>query len=224
MTTARSMSPAPALTRATLQQAVTVLCERDGDLCRVVDAHGAPPLWSRPASFATLVHLILEQQVSLASALAVFNRLKAAMPMTAAHVAGLEAEELRACGLTRQKAAYCIELARSLVSGELSLPAVRRSDDLTARKALVRVKGIGAWTADCYLLFCLRRPDIWPDGDLALAESARWLKRLNARPDVEHLRQIVASWSPWRSVGARILWHSYLAGNRGAAPRVSEKQ
>ena len=220
MSSRQSTFRATVLTRETLHDAVDAVCAKDSDLARVVAKHGAPPLWPRVAGFATLVHLILEQQVSLASALAVFNRLKVVLPMTAKHFASLETSDLRDRGLTRQKAAYCIGLAEAIVSGELNLKAVRQADDASARKILIRVKGIGVWTADCYLLFCLRRADIWPDGDLALAESARWLKRLNVRPDVDHLRRIVAPWSPWRAVGARILWHSYLAGNRGDAPQL----
>ena len=224
MTVEAPVSRPCVLTRKTLQQAAGVLCKRDPDLAWIVRKHGTPPLWRRSGSFATLVHFILEQQVSLASALAVFNRLKAQMPMTAAHFAGLDEAELRERGLTRQKSAYCIELAKAIASGTLNLSAIRKAGDVTARKELVRIKGIGVWTADCYLLFCLRRPDIWPDGDLALAESARWLKRLNTRPGVDRLREIVAPWSPYRAVGARILWHSYLAGNRGDATQMDGRE
>ena len=212
-----SRTAPPRLTRADLQTGVRALCRRDAGLRQVIRHHGTPPLWSRPTGFSTLVHLILEQQVSIVSALAVFKRLKGKMQMTPAHFAELELADLRACGLTRQKSTYCIELARSIVLGGLKLRDVHRASDEEARDALVRVKGIGRWTADCYLLFCLKRPDVWPEGDIALAESARWLKGLSQRPDVDELRSMVAPWTPWRAVAARILWHSYLAGNRGKA-------
>ena len=209
--------PLPRLSRSALLAAVDELCARDCDLAGVVERCGPPPLWARSPGFATLVQLILEQQVSVASARAAFKRLCSELPVSAEHFAALEVADLRAHGLTRQKSGYCIALANAVVTGELKLRGLSRCDDDAARDKLTRIKGIGRWTADCYLLFCLRRPDVWPDGDIALAESARRLKRLAQRPDTVRLRRIAAAWSPWRAVGARILWHAYLAGDRAEA-------
>ena len=120
-------------------------------------------------------------------------------------------QDLRNCGLTRQKAAYCRELARWVVCGRLKLRSLETAEDEEVRAMLMQVKGIGQWSASIYLLSALRRADIWPDGDVALAESTRQIKHLNHRPGPFRLRQIADQWSPWRSVAARILWHAYLS-------------
>ncbi|UCD25054.1 MAG: DNA-3-methyladenine glycosylase 2 family protein [Gemmatimonadota bacterium] len=203
------------LTPERLQVGVEALCERDADLARSVDRFGAPPLWGRRPGFATLVRIVLEQQVSLSSAKATYGRLRAALGSVTAHrVARLEIAELRDLGITRQKADYCSNLARLITTGRLDLRQVARASDTEARQLLCAVRGIGPWTADIYLLMALRRPDVWPDGDLALAAAARRVKRLRKRPSVERLRRIAGSWKPWRGVAARILWHSYLSERR----------
>ncbi len=184
----------------------------DGHLDGAVRQYGPPPMWGRKPGFAALVKIILEQQVSLASGQAVYLKLRSVVGKVSAHnVARTSVARLRKCGLTRQKASYCSELAHWVVSGNLNLQALVSASDVEVRDALVQVKGIGQWTASVYLLMALRRPDIWPDGDVALAESARQVKRLNHRPDFDHLRKIADGWAPWRSVAARILWHAYLS-------------
>ncbi len=206
------------LNRDTLKHGVSVLCATDRDFASVVRRIGAPPLWARKPGFATLVRIILEQQVSLASAKATYQRLQQALGrVTASRVANTSLAELRRYGITRQKSEYCLDLAQFIVAGKLDLPALARADDTTARLALRAVRGIGCWTADIYLLMALRRPDVWPNGDLALAESARHVKRLSARPTDEQLFRIATRWKPWRSVAARILWHHYLSERRGRA-------
>lgn len=189
-----------------------ILSARDPDLARIVRRHGPPPLWGRPPGFPTLVRIILEQQVSLASARAMYLRLSADLggisPDTIA-AAGMSG--LRRLGVTRQKAAYCHGLAQRMRDGSLDLRAVSRADDPTARELLVAVPGVGPWSASIYLLMALRRPDVWPVGDLALAESLRRLRGLRERPSQERLTRIAAGWAPWRAVAARILWHHYLA-------------
>jgi len=205
------------LTRDRLLQGVAELCDRDEDLAHVVDRFGAPPLWARKPGFATLVRIVLEQQVSLSSAQATYERLRAELgSVTAQLVAQLEVADLRALGITRQKADYCSNLARLIVKGELDLRQIARADDNTARQRLCAIRGVGPWTADIYLLIALRRPDVWPDGDLALTEAARRIKRLRKRPTAERLRRITNRWKPWRAVAARMLWHLYLSErNRG---------
>lgn len=207
--------PSHCLTRDTLRSAVSELCARDDDLGRVVTATGPPPLWARPPGFATLVRIVLEQQVSLASARATFRRLQsAAGRVTATRVARLSPATLRRHGITRQKAEYVLDLARAIVAGELNLRAITHADDGTVRHALLAIRGIGPWTADIYLLMALRRPDVWPDGDLALRSATQGVKRLRVPPTEDRLRRMAARWRPWRSVAARILWHHYLSVRR----------
>jgi DNA-3-methyladenine glycosylase II len=121
---------------------------------------------------------------------------------------------LRDLGFTKQKADYCEGLADIILSGELKLEELKGMDDESAHNMLIAVKGIGPWTANIYLLMALRRPDIWPDGDLALAESARRIRKMKERPSYERLNTMAQKWRPWRSVAARILWHAYLSENK----------
>jgi len=200
------------LTNARLLQAVAELCDRDADLGGVIERFGAPPLWARKPGFATLVRIVLEQQVSLSSAKATYGRLRTELgSVTAQTVAAIELADLRALGITRQKADYCSNLARLVVTGELDLREIARGDDPAVRRRLCAIRGVGPWTADIYLLMALRRPDVWPEGDLALVEAARRVKRMRKRPTAARLRRITNQWKPWRAVAARILWHFYLS-------------
>lgn len=178
----------------------------------MVQRFGPPPLWARRPGFSTLIRIILEQQVSLASARAAYSRLQAAAGrVTPWRVAALSEKRLRNAGLTRQKAAYCRGVATHIIDGKLDLGRLDRLADEAVRDELLRVPGIGRWTADIYLLMALRRPDVWPEGDLALAKAARRVKRLQASPDADELRRLARRWAPWRAVAARILWHAYLS-------------
>ena len=207
----------PPLDEKTMLAATQELCAADPDLRAVVEEFGPPPLWARQPGFATLLRTILEQQVSLASAAATFSRLEAAInTVTADRVVGLSEEKLRALGFTRQKAGYCQALAALIENGHLNLRQLSRADDATVRDELLKVRGIGPWTADVYLLMALRRPDIWPDGDLALVAAIRRVKRLRSQPTANRIRTMASHWQPWRSVAARILWHFYLS-QRAAA-------
>jgi len=203
------------LDEATLGVGVDVLAERDADLAGIVGRHGPPPLWARQPGFATLVHIILEQQVSLRSAEAALARLVAAAgEVTPEAIETAGPERLLGAGLTRQKTRYLVGLAQEVSAGRLDLDAVETADDDDARRQLVAVVGIGPWTADIYLLMALGRPDIWPTGDLALAASMRTAKRLGAIPRADEQTAIAAAWHPLRAVAARILWHAYLQGER----------
>lgn len=200
------------VTARNLGTAVDYLSRRDPDLGAIVAEHGPPPLWSREPGFPTLVQIILEQQVSLASARAVFDRLQAtASPLTADRLLRLSSAQLAACGLTRQKAGYCRELATAIQQGALDLPELARADNGQARDRLTAVRGIGSWTADIYLLMALGRRDVWPRGDLALGKALRRIKRLPNVPDADEQHRLAEPWRPWRSVAARLLWHDYLA-------------
>ena len=214
-----SRMPPKRLDGASLARGVGALSKVDPDLARVVRAHGAPPMWEREPGFPALVLTILEQKISLDSARAVFDRLLALAPaLTPRALLALDDSALRLAGFSRQKALYCKLAARSIVEGHLDLDALERLDDDAARAALVALKGVGPWTADIYLLRCLRRPDVWPSGDLALALAAREIKRLAARPTPAELDALAEPWRPWRSVAARILWNHYLHRSGRDAP------
>jgi len=201
------------LTNATLPDAITDLTARDPRLARIVADYGPPPLWAREPGFPTLVHIILEQQVSLASAKAAFDRLLVvASPLTPERFLELDDVTLKTAGFSRQKTRYGRELARAILSGELDLNALDALDDHAVHTELTKVVGIGRWTADIYLLMALCRPDAWPVGDLALAIAARHAFGLAATPGTAELEAIGEAWRPWRAVAARALWHFYLSG------------
>ena len=200
---------------AALRAAARELAARDPDLGGIHARLGPPPLWDRPPGFATLVAIVLEQQVSLRSGAAALARLEAAAgSLEPAAVVALDEEGARAAGLTRQKARYVVELARATLDGRFDPDGLRDAGDDEARTRLTALLGVGRWTADIYLLMALCRPDIWPDGDLALASAMRRAKGLATVPDAAQQRAIAEAWRPWRAVGARLLWHAYLAGER----------
>ena len=174
-------------------------------------AYGDPPLWRRAAGFTTLVHIILEQQVSLKSAKAMLVRLEHEIqPFTPERFLELGDVQLRGLGVTRQKSAYLLDLSAAIVNGQLSFTRLPRMSDEQARLVLTRIKGIGLWSADVYLLMAMRRADIWPAGDLALAVAMKELKGLPHRPGPDELERMAEQWRPHRAVAARMLWQYYL--------------
>lgn len=210
---------APPLTKNRLKEGTAYLARRDRDLARLLEVHGVPPLWARKPCFSTLIHIILEQQVSLASAKAVYGRLMDNLvPFTPEHFIEAGASHLRSLGVTRQKATYCIHVARAILENRLNLTALSRMDDPAALDTLTRIKGIGPWTAGIYLLMALRRPDVWPPGDIALINTLREIKSLQANPSPRTLSKITQAWRPFRSVAARMLWHHYLSEKAQAGP------
>jgi DNA-3-methyladenine glycosylase II len=207
---------ARSLTRALLGEGARHLAARDKDLARVHARLGDPPIWGRRPGFPALVKIILEQQVSLRSAAAMYRRIDQHVGgMSAERVARIGITGLRQLGVTRQKAAYCHGLACRVVDGTLDLAAVARASDEDGRRMLLDVPGLGPWSVDIYFLMALRRPDVWPRGDLALASALRDVKGLRAIPSHEEQLKLSHAWAPWRSVAARILWAHYLA-KRGA--------
>jgi len=187
------------------------LAARDRLLANILATYGEPPLWQRSTGFRTLVHIILEQQVSLSSAKSMLLRLETAIqPFTPERFLELRDTRLRELGVTRQKAAYLVHLSESMVSGELSLKKLSTLSDDQALVQLTRIKGIGLWSANIYLLMAMRRADIWPAGDLALAVAIKELKGLAKRPSPDELEQIAEQWRPHRAVAARMLWQYYL--------------
>lgn len=209
-----------ALTDLGLLQAAEELARRDQTLAAILRQNGPPPLWARKPGFATLVHIILEQQVSLASAASIFARVKQnTVPFRPARMLELGESHLKSLGLTRQKTAYCLHLSESLAEKRLRLAQLSRMDDDTARAALMRVKGIGRWSADIYLLMAMLRPDVWPANDLALAIAVQKLKRLSVAPSQLELETMAEEWRPFRSVAARMFWQYYLALQKAARER-----
>ena len=199
------------LTQKTLALAARELAARDKTLAGILARHGDPPLWQRATGFNTLVHIILEQQVSLKSARSMLNRLEAAIqPFTPLRFIELGDTYLRSLGVTRQKSAYLLHLSESIVNGDLSFTKLSRMSDDEVRFALTRIKGIGSWSADVYLLMAMRRADIWPAGDLALAVAMQELMGLEKRPGPVELEQLAEKWRPHRAVAARMLWQHYL--------------
>jgi DNA-3-methyladenine glycosylase II len=204
-----------ALTSASLAEGARWLASRDPDLAALLARNGTPPMWGRRPGFPTLVHIVLEQQVSIAAARSLYLSVRARLGgMTPELVAGRGILGLHRLGLTRQKASYCHGLARAMLDGSLSLAGIARAVDGAGRDALLALRGIGPWSADIYLLMALRRPDVWPVGDLALAVALREVKRLRRVPDAQRQLAISAAWAPWRSVAARLLWHYYLTTRR----------
>ena len=200
------------LDETTLAHGVQELAARDPDLAAIHARLGVPPLWEREPGFPTLVHIILEQQVSLASARAAFDKLRAEVnPMTPVGVLALDDETLRRIGFSRQKTNYVRYLANAIVTGSLDVDALATMPDAQVRSELVALKGIGPWSAEVYLLMALRRADAWPAGDLGLQVAAQTIKGLPTRPDPAALNAIAESWRPWRAVAARLLWHHYLS-------------
>ena len=193
-----------------LKRGLIALGEADADLARAIAAAGRLPQRSRDPGFATLLNIIMAQQLSVASAGAIWGRLEAvADPMTPAALLEIHPRRLRTIGLSRQKALYARELAKALENRHLDLDALAVMQDEEAIAALTAVKGIGRWTAEIYLLFSLGRPDVMPADDLALQIAAQRIKGLDTRPTGRELRAMAEAWRPWRSVAARLLWHYY---------------
>ena len=193
-------------------QGVRLLADRDAHLAEVVQKYGPPPLWVRDPGFPTLVYIILEQQVSLASARAAYQRLQQAVkPLTPGRFLKLTGAQLKRIGFSRQKVRYTRLLAEEIMKRRLDLNELHALPDKVAHEKLTALEGIGNWTADIYLLSALRRPDIWPVGDLALATAVQEVKRLRQRPSPERLEKMSAPWRPWRAVAARLFWHHYLS-------------
>lgn len=198
-----------------LSTGISVLSKKDSDLAQVVTKLDQPPLWSREPGFSTLIHIILEQQVSLASAQSAFDKLKDAAgdEMTPQTFLSFSDSDLKEFGFSRQKAKYGRGLSIAMANETLSLDKLHRLDDANARDTLMSVKGIGPWTANIYLLMALLRPDVWPSGDLAVKKAIGDIKNLSETPSTEEADEIALQWRPWRAVATRILWHHYLNGS-----------
>jgi len=187
------------------------LSKKDKDLRLIIDTHGHPPMWTRPATFQTLILFILEQQVSLASAYAAFKKLKQKTGfVTPSKILRLTDEELRACYFSRQKIVYARELAAAIQNKQLNLRKLTGKHEDDIRIELKKIKGIGDWTVDVYLMHALQRTDLFPLGDIALVNSLKEVKQLPHHITREEMLAIAESWRPYRTIASMILWHAYI--------------
>jgi DNA-3-methyladenine glycosylase II len=187
------------------------LARKDKDLAIVIEQYGYPPMWTRPNSFETLVHFILEQQVSLASALAALEKLRERTRLiTPERVLQLNDGELRECYFSRQKIIYVRSLANAIIDNQIDLKEIATLSDARVREKLIALKGIGNWTIDVYLMFVLQHTDIFPVGDLAVRNAVIAVKSLVKDVSKEKILDIAKIWKPYRTVAAMILWHYYL--------------
>lgn len=192
------------------------LANLDPDVKKALKVYGPPPDRSLPPTFQTLARSIVGQQISGAAASSVWNRMKNAKITTEDIISTLEADEMMPLGLSRRKAEYIIGIAKEIVSGDLDLESLPNMSGEEVQKRLVKIRGIGAWTADNYRLFALGDLDAWPVADIALQEGMKILKSLKGRPDVKTMETMGEPWKPFRGVGALILWHLYGSHKRKA--------
>jgi DNA-3-methyladenine glycosylase II len=191
-------------------------------LAAILRRAGPPRFRRRRSGFATLLHIILEQQVSIDAAAAMHHRLsELCRPLLPGPFLGLDDATLRRCGFSRQKMGYARDLAVKVADGSFDFARLAAADDEAARTALLSLKGIGRWSAEIYMIFALGRPDVWPAADLGLQVAARECLGLASRPTEPELRRLGEAWRPWRSVAACIFWQSYLHARNRSAPNLS---
>ena len=201
----------PSFTKQNFYPICDKLARKDKHLLSIIKQYGYPPIWTRAASFQTLIHIILEQQVSLASARAALNKLKEKLgPIAAKKLLALSDEDLKACYFSRQKMVYAKCLANAIVSKQINLKSFSTLENAEIRQQLKMIKGIGDWTVDVYLLFALQRTDIFPLGDLAMISALKELKQLNKETKKEEFLKLSEAWKPYRSIATMLLWHYYI--------------
>jgi DNA-3-methyladenine glycosylase II len=187
------------------------LAKKDKHLHSIIKQFGYPPIWTRKANFQTLIHIILEQQVSLASARAALNKLKQRIgTITPKKLLALSDEELKACYFSRQKTVYARCLGNAIVSREIILSTFPDLDDAEIRQQLKTIKGIGDWTVDVYLLFAMQRTDVFPLGDLAMVNALKEVTHLPKETKQEELLKLAEKWRPYRSIATMLFWHYYI--------------
>lgn len=203
-------------------QGIEELIKRDRDLAKIIDLYEYPPQWNREPGFATLIRIILEQQVSYASAQATFKRLNEAVDnLCPESFLLLDDLELKSIGFSRQKSNYGQILAQAVLDRTLDLTSLETLADGEIRQKLTAIKGIGNWTVDIYLMMALQRQDVFPSKDLAVAIAVKEIKYLPNRTPVAELEMIAETWKPYRAIATKILWHYYL--NRKSNKKQSYK-
>jgi len=199
------------LDEASLHEACQSLAGAEPVFKLLLDEFGFPPLWAREEGFRSLVHIVLEQKISLASALVVFERVDNLCPdFNAEAFLRVPEQKLRDAGVSGSKIKYCRDIALAVVSGELALQEFSGYTDDAVRQALTSVRGIGPWTAGVYLMMALRRPDVWPSGDRALAVGVQEAFDHSELPGYSQLDAMAEAWAPYRASAARMIWHAYL--------------
>jgi DNA-3-methyladenine glycosylase II len=187
---------------------INQLMKKDVLFSDIYKQFGPPPNWVRPQGFVSLVKIILEQQISLASANAHFNKLNSYLPdLTPSEILKLSDEELRTCQVSRQKSRYLRALSQAVLNDELDLMELNNLPEQEVRNQLIKIKGIGNWTADIYLMFCLQAKDIFPIGDIAVVNATKDLTDAQTKEDIINLAE---NWKPLRSLASYFLWHYYL--------------
>lgn len=170
--------------------------------------YGTPPNWTRPQGFVSLSKIILEQQVSIASANAHFLKLNSYLvEFTPSNILKLTDEEMRICQISRQKTKYLRALSTAIISGDVDLEKLPKLNETEIRKQLTSIKGIGDWTTDIYLMFCLQSKDIFPIGDIAVVNTVKELSDAKTKEEIILLSE---KWKPFRSLAVYFLWHYYL--------------
>lgn len=194
-----------------LKRQLNLLRRRDKRLSQAIKAAGMPGARMMKPGFATLIRIIVDQQVSVAAGAAIWAKLRRAAggPVSARRLLDLGEPGLRAAGLSGQKARYALGIAEGVAARQLNLSALSRAKDEEIRETLISYKGIGIWSADIYLMFGLGRPDIWPVGDLGLQIGAQWLHGLKAKPTEKEMEALAEPWRPYRSSASIFLWHYY---------------
>lgn len=187
------------------------LAKKDVSIKHIIEQYGYPPIWSRKASFETLIHIVLEQQVSLASAKAALLKLKEKIGLvTPRKLLLLSDAEFKACYFSRQKTVYARCLAEAIIAKQISIKDLQYLDDESIRTKLTSIKGIGHWTADVFLMMVLHRTDLFPTGDIALMNSVKHIKQLVPHTSKEEILQMAEAWRPNRTVAAFLFWHAYI--------------
>lgn len=204
------------LTEETIALGIQELVSRDNDLAEIIKTYGYPPNWVREKGFIGLIRIILGQQVSVASANAIFKKLELLVnPLTPENFVTFDDSQLQSAGLSRQKIVYTRALAAAIASKQLDLDKLELGDEAILRAELIKIKGIGNWTVDIYLMMSLQRPDAFPASDLGVILAYQKLKDLPTRPTPQQLEVIAEKWRPWRAIATRILWHYYLNKQKG---------
>lgn len=218
------LKPIQTLTAETLAIGIRELTNLDSDLANIIHTYGNPPNWTREKGFIGLVRIVLGQQVSVAAANSIYNRLVTLVtPLTPENLLAFDDIQLQSVGLSRQKIVYLRALASAIATGELDLDQLEDADEPTLRTELIKVKGIGDWTVDIYLMMALQRADAFPKGDLGVIIAYQKLNNLPTRPTPIEIEKIAEKWRPWRAVATRILWHYYLNRSKEEGERKKGK-
>lgn len=191
-----------------MEQAIEFLITKDAVLGKIIETYGKPVVQKRNQGFDAMVHIILEQQVSIASAKACYLKMQGALgTITPETISQTTDETLRSCGVSRQKTIYIRDLAEKVLRNELDFESLATKNEVEVRNELLAIKGVGNWTVEVYLMFCLQHPDIIPIGDIALRNTIIELYQIHDPNEMEILAQ---NWAPHRSLASFILWHHYL--------------